>query len=151
MERLLLLICIACSYASRAQMAASFDEAKSSGVRVSLLDSTYKSAVNVDKKKAVFAGKEDKLVESYNGMLQDLGDFLAKHNFKWDTTTRCFNRIYFNKDGHIDFFLYSFKTNISSEKEAQFKRLLNEFIRQYKFPLHAKVNFAQCSPVIYQS
>lgn len=151
MKHLLLLICIAGSFVSRAQIGASFDEAKASGVRVSLLDSTYKSAVNVDKNKAVFARKEDRLVESYNGMLQDLGYFLAKHNFKWDTTTRCFNRIYFNKDGHIDFFLYSFKTNISAEKEAEFKRLLNEFIRHYKFPLRARVNFAQCSPVTYQS
>lgn len=129
----------------------SFDEASKVGISTHVLDSVYKSAVNVDKKKAVFAGKEDELAQSYNGMLQDLGNYLAKHNFKWDTTTRCFNRVYFKEDGHIDFFVYSFKSHLSEEKEAAFKKLLNEFIRQYKFPMHGKVKFAQCSPVIYQS
>jgi hypothetical protein len=151
MRVLFLNLLIICTLSARAQMGASFDEAKASGVRISLLDSTYKSAVHVNERLSAFPGKGDKVAASYNQMIQDLGAYLDKHNFKWGQTVHCFNRIYFNKDGSIDYFLYSLKDKVGAEKEAEFKRLLNEFIRQYKFPMHGKVKFAQCSPVTYQS
>ena len=149
MKYLLLSVFIAGSFSARAQMGASFDEAKAAGVRTSLLDSTYKSAINVDERQSAFPGKGDKVAASYNRMIQDVDKYLAKHDFKWGQPVHSFNRIYFNKDGTIDYYLYNLKDKVSPEKEAEFKRLLNEFIRQYKFPMHGKENFVQCSSVTY--
>lgn len=150
--RTLLIVTIAllASSVSFAQMGGRFEDAEKTGVTIKHLDSTYKSAMHVDKKLAAFAGKEDQVQKNYIKMLQSLGMFLDSKKFKWDKTTHCFNRIYFREDGHIDYFLYNFRGEITAEKEAEFKQLLNEFIKTYQFPMHNKVKFAQCSPVTYQ-
>ena len=78
------------------------------------------------------------------------------YQFKWEQPTRSFNRIYFNADGTIDYFLYNFQTTnvktedqLSQEKQNEFNRLLNLFIKDYKISVTAKTKFAQCSPTKY--
>jgi hypothetical protein len=115
------------------------------------LDSTYQSALHADSTKAVFIGKEKEFYAGYVSLLQALGKHLKANGFEWETKTRCFNRIYFNKDGEIDYFLFNFYPDqIESDKEKEFEKLLNTFIQSYTFPLTASKNFAQCSPVTYQ-
>ncbi|MBI3501608.1 MAG: hypothetical protein HY063_07425 [Bacteroidetes bacterium] len=92
--------------------------------------------------------------KEYIQLLQGFGKFLSTNNFTWDKPTRCFNRIYFNSDGTIDYFLFNFlgktaEDKPSEEKQKEFQRLLNLFIKDYKFPLTAKIKFAQCSPTTY--
>ncbi len=60
------------------------------------------------------------------------------------------DRIYLNKTGEIDYFLFNFKPGeIDNQKEKEFENLLGTFIQTYKFPLTSKENFAQCSRVSY--
>ncbi len=133
------------------QKALSFSEAKDSNVSIEHLDSVYKSAVNVDTALSVFKHRENEVGESYFEMLQKLGKFLKSHEFVWEKPTKGFNRIYFNKDGSIDYFIYSFRPDqITLEQEKQFEQLLSEFIKDYRFPMTAEVGFAQCSPVTYR-
>lgn len=133
-----------------AQKALTFSEAKKIGVTIPKLDSLYQNGIHSDPKLAVFAD-QDEFYEAYRNLLQNFGKYLTKNEFFWDKTTMCFNRIYFDKNGKIDYFLYNFRPNqISEKREEEFKRLLNNFIQDYMFPLSAKVNFAQCSPVNYQ-
>jgi len=132
--------------------ALTFQEAEKRGISIQHLDSIYKSAIHDDVKLAVFksAAEQEKLKAAYNRLLQDLGSFLKANNFRWENQTRCFNRIYLNADGNIDYFLINFpKDQITTEKEKEFSRLLNLFIRDYKFALTANEKFAQCSPVKY--
>lgn len=111
----------------------------------------YQSALNDDSTKAVFVGQEKEFYEGYVSMLQALGKHLTANNFKWDKATRCFNRIYFNKDGEIDYFLFNFYPGqIEPDKEKEFEKLVNTFVQTYTFPLPADKKFAQCSPVTYQ-
>ena len=125
------------------------EEAEKNGVRVSLLDSTYKSAIHTDPKLAVFTDQET-VSKAYTQLLMDFGQFLVSKNFQWEQPVSGFNRIYFNKDGRIDYFIYQFRGDVLSPSQvSQFDQLLNEFIQQYTFPLHADVKFAQCSPVTY--
>jgi hypothetical protein len=132
-----------------------FQNAEKQGISIQHLDSIYTSAVHSDTSLAVFKTEKEHeaLQQAYFKLLQDLGEFLSKNNFKWEKPTRCFNRIYFNSDGTIDYFLFNFlgktedKPTENSEKE--FQRLLNIFISDYKFSLNAITKFAQCSPTTY--
>ncbi len=135
------------------KIATTFQNAtKNQGIRIEQLDSTYQSALNDDSTKAVFMGQEKEFYEGYVSMLQALGKHLTANNFKWDKTTRCFNRIYFNKDGEIDYFLFNFYPGqIEPDKEKEFEKHLSSFVESYTFPLTAKKDFAQCSPVTYQA
>ena len=133
-----------------------FKEAESRGIKISELESLYMSAIHVDTSQAVF--KTDKQQEvmsnAYVKLLQDFGKFLTDNNFHWTEPTKCFNRIYFKSDGSIDYFLFNFTgmgvNRLPAEKEIEFTRLLNQFIKDYKIQVTADRNFAQCSPVTYK-
>jgi len=151
MKKLLLLfLCVTLNIICFGQKALHYEQAKKQGINVKELDSLYASGIHTDENLSVFKGNTDKYTHSYQMLLQDLGKFLKKNNFNWEKTTRGFNRIYFDKSGKIDYFLFSFRPDqISPEKEEQFRKLLEEFISTYTFPLSADRNFAQCSPVTY--
>jgi hypothetical protein len=127
-----------------------FQEAEKLGISIKELDTRYPSALHADSTKAVFIGREKQFYDSYVSLLKELGSYLKKHDYTWGKTTRCYNRIYVNKDGSIGYFLFNFKEGvIDPAKEKEFKNLLGEFIKNYQFPLESKSNFAQCSPVTY--
>ncbi len=133
----------------------SFQEAKKQGIEIDLLDSIYQSAVHINTSMAVFKTdiEQETMHKEYIKLLQAFGKFLSANNFIWKKPTKCFNRIYFNSDGSIDYFLYNFlgetEDKPDEEMQKEFQRLLNLFIKDYKFPLTAKTKFAQCSPTTY--
>ncbi|MBX2969349.1 MAG: hypothetical protein KF803_08250 [Cyclobacteriaceae bacterium] len=147
----LFVLALLCPLLSFSQvMATTFQKAIHSGVSIPVLDSLYQSALHSDPQQAAFAGQEQEFQHAYISMLQALGDFLYTNNFKWGKQIRCFNRIYINKNGTIDYFLFNFKPGeIDPEKEQVFEQLLGEFIKNYRFPLTNTKDFAQCSPVQY--
>jgi hypothetical protein len=152
MKRLLVVLVALFPFISNAQkIATSFKDAvENKGLSIEKLDEAYQSALHDDSTKAAFYGQQKEFYNAYISLLQDLGTHLKENNFKWGKKTKCFNRIYINKDGGIDYFLFNFKPEeVSSEKEAEFRQHLESFIQTYKFPLSNEVNFAQCSPVTY--
>lgn len=139
--------------------AMTFNEAKLQGNAPEKLDTLYKGAIHTETIPGVFKteAEQEQLISAYTKLLQDLAIFLKKNNFAWEGTKRCFNRIYINKNGTIDYFLYNFyvnkekpETNLSESKAAEFDRLLNIFVKDYRFSVTANENFAQCSPVTYR-
>jgi hypothetical protein len=132
-----------------------FQQAEKQGISINQLDSIYANAVHSDTSLAVFKTEKEQedSHQAYIKLLQDFGKFLSEHNFKWEKPTRCFNRIYFDSDGTIDYFLFNFlgktedKPDVNTEME--FQRLLTIFISKYKFSLTANTKFAQCSPTTY--
>jgi len=155
---LTLLLASAFSVLSAQHKALTFQDAEKQGLSISLLDSVYKSAVHEDTSQAVFKteGEQEAMYGAYVKLMQDFGKFLAANNFKWEKPTKGFNRIYFNSDGTIDYFVYNFQIpnvkpedQLSQEKQAEFNRLLNLFIKDYKISVSAKTKFAQCSPIKY--
>lgn len=152
MKRILVALITLFPFVTNAQkIATSFKDAiENKGLSIEKLDEAYQSALHDDSTKAAFKGQEKEFYDAYISLLQDLSTHLKKNNFTWGNKTRCFNRIYINKEGGIDYFLFNFKSEeVSSEKQAEFRQHLESFIQTYKFPLSNKVNFAQCSPVSY--
>jgi hypothetical protein len=132
-----------------------FQDAEKQGISIKHLDSLYASAVHSDSTLAVFKTEteQEAMQQAYIKLLQDFGKFLFDKNFNWEKPTRCFNRIYFNSNGTIDYFLFNFigktEDKPSENIEKEFQKLLNVFISDYKFSLTAKTKFAQCSPTTY--
>lgn len=139
------------SYHYAQKIATTFQQAiKQHRLSIEELDRNYASALHADTTQAAFGEREKEFVEAYGKLLADLSDFLKENNFFWGKTTRCFNRIYFNKDGRIDYFLFNFNPGqLSRKKEKQFERLVGLFILHYQFPMTCETRFAQCSPVKY--
>ncbi|HXB13934.1 MAG TPA: hypothetical protein VNZ45_18235, partial [Bacteroidia bacterium] len=107
-------------------------------------------ALNHDSAKAAFAGREQEFRKAYRQMLGDLGVYLSKNNFFWERETKFFNRVYFNEKGGIDYYIYSFtKNDVTTQKENDFKRLMNKFIKNYRFSITCNCKFAEYSPVTF--
>lgn len=139
-------------------IAVPFSEVEQHGISLAHLDSVYQSAMNVDTSVAVFKTDSEQHLMSaaYIAMLQDFGKFLTKNNFTWEKQTKSFNRIYFNEDGKVDYFIYKFLStddgpaeSLDPAIEKEFNRILNMFVSEYRFGVTAKKKFAQCSPVTY--
>lgn len=137
------------SQTTSAQLAMSFEEAKMKGLDFQKLDSIYRPGVD-DDSIAVFKDKEEAYIKAYYGMLRDLSTFLNENDYHWGDQVKCFNRIYFDANGTVDYYLYDFETDLSPDKQDKFKELLNQFIINYKFSLSGEKQFAQCSPVNYR-
>ena len=137
-------------FLSYGQKAMTFSEANEQNIKISSLDSQYQSGIHADTSLAVFKTNTDEYIAGYQDLLQDLGQYLKENNFLWDKPTNGFNRIYFDKNGKIDYFLYNFRPNqLTTEQEKRFAELLGKFILNYEFPLTANTKFSQCSPVTY--
>ena len=132
------------------QKAMPFSKAMEQGISIQELDDTYTSGIHADTSLGVFNKNQDEFISAYQKLLQELGKYLNDNKFSWDKATKGFNRIYFQKNGKIDYFIYHFKPGqLTIEQEKRFGELLESFIKNYTFPLTADKNFAQCSPVTY--
>ena len=134
-----------------------FKEAEKIGIYFDSLNLEYKSAVRVDKSDCVFTSDEDieKVGLAYDKLVNDFLKYLSERNLKWPFPAKCFHKIYFSPDGSIDYFLFNFLNEppykVSLEQETKFKKLLNEFIANYKFPITADVKYSQCGSIMYGS
>jgi hypothetical protein len=147
----LMLIISVSGYAQH--IADTFQHAEKSGYAMSALDGQYASALNSDSTKAVFKGKRSEaFIQAYTAMLNDLSKYLNQHKFSWQKPTRIFNRIYFEANGSISYYLVNLQnTGLNAGQAAQFIKLLNQFVKNYKIKIKADSRFAQCSPVVYQN
>src|SRR5437870_4739149 len=89
------------------------------------LDSIYQSGFHTDTSLAVFKSKADqkKLYDAYMAFLQDFGKFLKANQFVWKQETKLWNRIYFDKEGRVEYYVYDFKTDIDPKMEKRYKNI----------------------------
>lgn len=147
---LILLLLISAKSACAQHVADTFQHAESSGYSMQELDKQYKSAIGTGN--VVFKGDDEKrLITAYTDMLFDLNRYLNQNNFRWNSKVRIFNRVYFEPDGSISYYLVNLKpAGLDEEKQKAFVSLLSNFIQHYKIKITANTRFAQCSPVIYE-
>lgn len=132
-----------------------FLEAEKKGISFDSLNVIYKSANSLDSTKTVFKTEADMIDGSiaYQNLYDELGKYLKEKGFKWPFATTCFQRIYFNEEGTIDYYLYNFlgepPYEVTADQEMKFKGILNEFIKNYKFPVKTNGKHSQCGTVVY--
>lgn len=122
------------------------------GLSMQHLDSIYKNGLPVsDTIHPIFTQNYfDTVVEKLRlDLLQKLGGYFLENNLKWEPSVKCWNRMYFNTDGNIDYFVYHFITPITSTKEAEFKRLLNSFLTDYRITVITSQKFSVCGGVVW--
>lgn len=131
-----------------AQKTMTMQEARTKGL-IKELDKTHYTAMNGDKTQAAFPGKKsEEFLTAYKQMFYDLANHLDKNGFKFGKATKCYNRIYFNSNGTINYYFYSIKPDeIDAANEAKFKKLLGDFVKTYQLKTTAAVNFYQAGPV----
>lgn len=128
----------------------SFDQAPTLEIDIQQLDEQYPPALGPGSE-VVYKDQDQAFIKAYAGMLNQLNRFLNEKGFYWETPVRCFNRVYFNEKGTVDYYLFQFKTGtVSDVKQKQFAQLVEKFLNGYQFEMSHNKRFAQCSPVLYQ-
>lgn len=147
MKKLTLILIALCSYTiSNAQICLPESEQDSADITQAELDSIYvKAVLNDTSYETAYKGREEAFAKAYVKMLKDFEKHLEENDFSWDSTTRCYNKIYFAENGKIDYWFYKFLGEVSEEKQKRFKMLLEEFMFEYVFTAQPTRNFRQCS------
>ena len=116
------------------------------------LDSSYRSALHVDSTKAVFGDRKQEFWDAWQDFLGRLGAHLKSNGFRWAQDTQLTTRIYFNPDGTVNTFLYSFpRDHTDLEQQKRFGELLNTFVGGNGIQVVATEGFAQCGPVKFKA
>jgi len=137
--------------AANAQQAMTFQAAEEAGVEMRDLNANYPSPLDSDSASAaIFGLEQDEYIKYYQEYLGKFGQYLSDQGFKWERPRWCFNKIYFNKEGRVDYFLYNFKRGeITDEMAVEFQKHLENFVKESEFPAKPNSAFSQCSPVTY--
>jgi uncharacterized protein YdbL (DUF1318 family) len=148
MKIILTTIFLALSFFGLSQTTLTMKEARAKGL-VKELDKTHTAALNNDNTLAAFpTNRKEEFLTAYKLMFYDLANHLDKNGFKFGKETACYNRIYFNSNGSINYYLYSIKPDeIEPANEAKFKALLTEFVKTYRLKINASTNYCQSGPV----
>lgn len=116
------------------------------------LDSLHPSVAHAPGTKGVFDSKKEKQFEkAWGDYFSDLMQFIADNDFKWQKPTYCFNKIYFDRDGKVDYWFYNFKKTDSIPQQTQDKylELITKFSAVNKIKISGNSNFAQCASVTF--
>ena len=152
MKRIFFLMLFALALAAaNAQRAMTFQAAEEAGVEMKDFNTNYPSPLDSDSASlAIFGVDQDQNIKYYQEYLGEFSQYLAEKGFKWERPRWCFNKIYFNEEGKVDYFLYNFRPGeITDEMAIDFQKHLKEFVKESEFPAKPNSAFSQCSPVSY--
>ena len=137
------------AYAS-AQQGITLKDAHKEGIGSNELDKTYVSALSTLETSITGEKKDEVLATAWKKLFKDLGAFFKKNDFEWKKDASCLNKVYFTPEGKITYFLYDVPS-LDEKEQAEFKRLLNIFIKDYTFGYTAKKQFTQCGSTKFKS
>jgi len=114
------------------------------------LDSLYPNLLNPSK----FSEKEFKaVVKSWSEFHQKVSSFMKDEGFFWnvkDSTISIVNKIYFNKNGTIDYFFFRIlNPSIPDSKKIEFEFVLQKFSKSIRMNLARDSKYAQCGKTKY--
>ena len=97
--------------------------------------------------------ERESVINSWSNFHKKVTKFLEEENFDWevpDSTIRIYNRIYFDKDGNINYYVFNIKNpSISMEKKVEFENVLLKFSKNVQLELQRDQEFAQCGKTKY--
>lgn len=97
-----------------------------------------------------FPGLADSVIVSiYTGIKEHLSTLFHKNGIAIDEDTPIWFDFLFSKDGSIDYCLYNIvKDNI--KKKTEFSKALDEFVKEYQFPIKSDKKFGQCGTFLFK-
>jgi hypothetical protein len=114
------------------------------------LDSTYTDLLD---RRNVSESEYKIVVKSWYGFHKKVSQFIKEENFKWevpDSTITILNRIYFDKSGTVDYYLFRIRNpSVSAEKRTEYEKLLQKFSKEVKLDLKRTEKYAQCGKIKY--
>ena len=116
------------------------------------LDSTY---TNLLDPRNVTTDEYKIVAKSWSEFHKKLSHFIKEENFKWevsDSTITIMNRIYFDKNGTIDYYTFKIKnSSVTDEKIVEYEKVLQKFSGNVKLDLKRDEKYAQCGKIKYKN
>ncbi len=100
--------------------------------------------------------KEYNYVKSkWSNFHKKFGDYIKSKNFQWnvkDSAIIIRNRIYFNKLGKVDYYIFKIvNSTVSYKKQQEFGKLLQEFCQKTQLNLERNHKYVQCGTTIFKT
>ncbi|MGK7389949.1 MAG: hypothetical protein ACNS60_06345 [Candidatus Cyclobacteriaceae bacterium M2_1C_046] len=91
--------------------------------------------------------------KSWGEFHQKVMAFMKEQDFDWDvqdSTIALVNKIYFNKNGTVDYYAFNvLNPSVSDAKKEEFKKVITAFSANVKLELDRDSKFAQCGKTRY--
>jgi hypothetical protein len=114
------------------------------------LDSTYTDLLDGRK---VSESEYKIVVETWYEFHKKVSQFIKEENFKGevpDSTITIRNRIYFDKSGTVDYYLFRIRTPSGSiEKRTEYEKLLQKFSKEVTLHLKRTEKYTPCGKIKY--
>jgi len=93
------------------------------------------------------------VIKSWSEFHQKVSSFMKDEDFTWsveDSTISIVNKIYFNKTGSIDYYVFRIiNPSISISKKLEFETVLQKFSKSIRMNLTRDSKYAQCGKTKY--
>lgn len=90
---------------------------------------------------------------SWSNLHKNVTRFLKEEKFDWevpDSTISIYNRIYFDKNGNINYYVFNINNpSVTEEKKAEFENVLLKFSKNVQLELQRDQEFSQCGKTKY--
>jgi hypothetical protein len=137
---------------AKAQICLTFEEVDSAGISFTEFDSLYVKAFVMDTTvQSAFKGREKDFLSEYYSLTQEFTTFLNQNEFYWNNTTKTFSKMYFSKDGKMEYWFLKIKDpEMSEERTKQLKNLAVQFMKKRHIQLPTSQSFQQCGSVTFR-
>lgn len=128
----------------------SFSQADEQHISIETIDNQYPDAIHANPEQALFSTNQAEFIQEYQNFIQELAQHLNEYGFFWEEPTRIFNRIYFSKEGTVDYFFYNEEhAGFTDSQMEEFNKIVADFITNHSLNIESESTYAQCSPVVY--
>ncbi len=135
-----------------AQVVMTFEAAGASGLRVSELEQTYN--VELGAEETLYCPPMDAHREEmmFREMRYQLADSLKAWGLRWNRTTVIKNRVFFDAEGKLDYYIYSVSPPFASPSERiRFEEHITGFFTAYRLPCVPSTLVARCANITFLS
>ncbi|MGB1218023.1 MAG: hypothetical protein ACPG5P_09110 [Saprospiraceae bacterium] len=116
------------------------------------LDNKYTNLLNP---KNTSDDEYEDVLESWTSFHQEMKEMMDVSGFDWgvpDSMIHLVNRIYFDKEGKMEYYSYRIlNPSISAKKNREFGELISSIGSQININLQRGDKFAQCGKVVYSN
>lgn len=114
------------------------------------LQKKYFDRVFTEEIDTCFDVSQEMFIVEWSKFTRSISKYFHDNNFIWGKKTMGNIEVYFNKDEQIDFFFISIREK--DYPEGQYQKmfvLLNQFVKDYKFKIDAKIPFSNSGSITF--